>query len=132
MKKFISKKSFIRNLVDRAINGEQQYQVIRDKIAAYGGEVKRLNRWDDSVTDDVIRSKLSHYLELTTELFETIRKLPVVKEVECVTEHRQWAENLVKYLACYPKKGKDLKITYLQIVFAYEKWLNSEIVARNI
>lgn len=132
MKKIISKRAFIRNMLNRSINGDEQYQMAREKIRAYNAETSRIKYWDEATDDLVIRSKLEHYLRLTDELTKEIRKLPVVKQVTFIGENRDWAENLVKGLAIYPRKGKELKHIFSQIIFSYEKWLNLEINARNI
>lgn len=132
MKKIISKRAFIRNMLNRAINGDEQYQLVREKMRAYNCETARIKCWSDSTDDLVIRSKIEHYLHLTDELTKEIKKLPVVKDVNFIGENREWAENLVRGLALYPRKGKDLKHVFAQIIFSYEKWLNLEINARNI
>lgn len=132
MKKYISNKSFIRNLVKRVLISNEDYEKALEKIRSYESEVNRIKDWNFSSNDEVILSKLHHYLKLTNELLKHIKKLPVVKHIEPLSQNREYAENMVKHLACYPQKGKRLQHTFVQIIFAHEKWLNNEINARNI
>lgn len=132
MKKFISKKSFIRNLLKRTMDGNESYEMVKEKIRAYGDEATRIKNWSSNTSDEVILSKLQHYLSLTESLLVELKKLPVVVDIEPLTTNRNYAEGLVRYLAYYPQKGRELQHIFTQIIFAHEKWLTNEINARNI
>ncbi len=132
MRKMINKHAKIRNLLNRVLNGEGRYEEVRAKIKAYQGEKSRINRFNESTSDDAIHHKISQYLDLVTDIYESIKELPVVKDNPTVSEKREWAEGLVRNLTLYPTKGKDLRVLFAQIVFGYEKWLDAEVHQRNI
>lgn len=132
MRKIITKQAKIRNLLERAIKGDEKYVSVRANLEAYRGEVDRLNRWTNSCSDEVIRSKLDHYLTLVNGLLKEIRELPVVVDIMYINDNRIWAEGLVQSLIAYPLKGKDLKLRFAQVVFGYAKLIDSEVNARNI
>lgn len=132
MRKMISKQTKIRNLLNRVLNGDEKYVKARAKIDAYYGEVRRINRFNDTVSDEVIRHKITQYLDLVEDIRNSLKELPVVEVSPNLNMNRDWAENLVKHLMSFPIKGKELRIQFANIVFAHEKWLDCEINQRNI
>lgn len=132
MQKIISKHAKIKNLVKRVIHGNDQYDEIKVKIAAANDETKRIKNWNMNTSDEVMYSKLEHYLKLVNCILKDLRNLPVVIDIPTIEENRVWVENLTNNIGLYHQTGKDLQSHFANIVYGYEKLINSEIHARNI
>lgn len=134
MKKMISKTARIRNLLSRVVNEDKkkQYDDAKDAVKAFKEESAKITNFNVEESDNSIVTRLNQYIAAADKLKEQILPLPVLSEGE-TDPSQEWYENLCK-VAMHGNalKGKELKHLFVNLTFAFEKWISIELSIREI